>query len=142
MKYCNPITIENDLATIEEIELLAYQSSMKFILPHYLESQHNSRRMHLSAIMQGPECMHMPIKPTPIVWARNFAMYAMFMDLKMHKIVIGRHFKKDHTSVLHAIQQVNDLDKQKYIFKKVCHTFLYDAKLHLIHLQIFAFALA
>lgn len=59
----------------------------------------------------------------PIVTARHLAIYFIYENCNMFKIAIGRMFNRDHTSVIHAINNVkkfNDTDeKYKQIFLSI-----------------------
>jgi chromosomal replication initiation ATPase DnaA len=40
--------------------------------------------------------------------ARMLSMYFIYMNCKLSKSAIGRFFKKDHTTVIHAMQTIKD----------------------------------
>lgn len=44
-------------------------------------------------------------------WARQVAMYVLHRELKISCIVVGKHFNRDHTTVLAACNRVEDIIK-------------------------------
>ncbi len=46
--------------------------------------------------------------------ARQIAMYLMSKELKMSTTKIGHEFKKDHTTVMHAIERVNERMQKEF----------------------------
>lgn len=63
-----------------------------------------------------------PSRTQPLTTARHWAMYFLVADGRYSSVMIGSYFERDHSTVLHAVDRINELIGRYESYQEMHHT--------------------